>query len=195
MPNEFSKENSYSSKRIIAGVGGVGKLIASLRRGSALLLRYIFHCYILHFCLEADIAVVVIYRMLKIKPIPELARPTIAILTAPMSLCLAGYFSVFDQRVVLLVCIMLAVAVVFYVYVTVNMFSLLRLKFYPTYAAFTFPYVISAVAFNSANAFLMESGYNFFQFMPKIAEWIAIAAVIYVLIRFVAFLFFVKTAS
>ena len=176
----------------VAGVGIVVASVTSPVMGAKLLGQVLFY---LGFFLYLIILVVVIYRMLKIKPIPEPARPTIAILTAPMSLCLAGYFSVFDQRAALLVYIMLAVAVVCYIYVTVNMFSLLRLKFYPTYAAFTFPYVISAVAFNSANAFLMESGYNFLQFMPKIAEWIAIAAVIYVLIRFAAFLFFVKATS
>ena len=69
------------------------------------------------------------------------------------------------------------------------MVSLLKLKFYPTYAAFTFPYVISAIAFNEANAFLMKNGYTFFSFAPIVSKWIAVIIVVYVLIRYVMFLF------
>jgi exfoliative toxin A/B len=173
-------------------VPGVGIVVASVTSpvmGAEPMGQAFFY---LGFILYFVIAVVVGYRMLKVQPIPEPARPTTAIITAPMSLCLVGYFAAFDQRAALLVYIMFILAVISYIFVTVKMFSLLQLKFYPTYAAFTFPYVISAVAFNTMNAFLMESGYSFFQFVPKVTEWIAIAAVVYVLIRFAAFLFFAK---
>jgi len=105
---------------------------------------------------------VIIYRMIKVKTMPEPARPTIAIFTAPMSLCLAGYLSAFEEPNALLVYIMLSLSVICYLYVLVNMIPLIRLKFYPTYAAFTFPFVISAIAFKSANAFLVKNGYDFF---------------------------------
>jgi len=67
------------------------------------------------------------------------------------------------------------------------MFSLLRIKFYPTYAAFTFPYVISATAFRVGNTFLVKNGYDFFSFAPTLSEWIAVAVVLYVLVRYVMF--------
>lgn len=131
---------------------------------------------------------IVIYRMIKLKPMPEPARPTIAIFTAPVSLCLAGYMSAFEQPNAVLVYILLALAVASYLYVTVCMIFLLRLKFYPTCAAFTFPYVISAVAFKAANNFLVKNDIQFFGFVPKAAEWIAIAAVVYVLVRYIMFI-------
>ena len=79
-------------------VAGVGIVVASTTSPvmEAKLLGQVLFC--LGLSLYFVIAVLVIYRMVKIKPIPEPARPTIAILTAPMSLCIAGYFSVFDQN-------------------------------------------------------------------------------------------------
>lgn len=127
---------------------------------------------------------IVIHRMVKLKPLPEPARPTIAIFTAPMSLCLAGYLAAFEQPSRPLVLAMLAVAALSYLYVTVQMFSLLRLPFYPTYAAFTFPYVISAVAFKSANAFLTNGGGPSFAAVVTVCEWLSVCVVAYVLIRF-----------
>lgn len=127
----------------------------------------------------------IIYRMVKVKPMPEPARPTIAIFTAPVSLCLVGYLSAFETPNTALVYGLLAAAVISYVCVTVCMVSLLRLKFYPTYAAFTFPYVISAIAFKSANALLVNNGYGFFSFIPAVTEWVAVAVVVYVLFRYI----------
>lgn len=140
------------------------------------------------FALYFIVLIAVVCRMIKLGSMPEPPRPTIAIFTAPMSLCIAGYLSAFEQPSAPLVYIMLAIAVISYVYVTVRMVSLLKLPFYPTYAAFTFPYVISAVAFKAANAFLVNNGQTFFSLVPKVSEWIAVAVVVYVLLRYAAFI-------
>ena len=47
---------------------------------------------------------------------------------------------------------------------------------------------INAVAFKSGNAFLVKNGYEFFSVVPKICQWIAIAVVVYVLVRYAAFM-------
>ena len=130
----------------------------------------------------------VIFRMIKINPIPEPARPTIAIFTAPMSLCVTGYLSAFERLNLFPLYVMLIICGISYIYVSINLVFLLRLKFYPTYAALTFPYVISAIAFKEANAFLVDNGYNFLSFAPKISEPIAVIVVVYVFARYVQFL-------
>ncbi|MHC6202149.1 TDT family transporter [Breznakiellaceae bacterium SP9] len=133
--------------------------------------------------------VLVVWRMLKVKLFPEPARPTIAIYTAPMSLCIVGYFQSFppEQRNAALIYIMLGIAVISYLYVSVMMISLLKIKFYPTYAAFTFPYVISALAFRAGNNFLSAQGYGFFALLVPISFWIAIAAVLFVLAHYIRY--------
>jgi len=116
---------------------------------------------------------------------PEPAKPTIAIFTAPMSLLTVGYFSSFPQQNAGVVYAMLALALASYLYVSVMMATkLLRLGFYPTYAAFTFPYVISATAFRAGAAFLTERGVDFFTPIAQISQWIAVAVVVYVLVRY-----------
>ena len=132
----------------------------------------------------------VVSRMVKVKTLPEPARPTIAIFAAPMSLCIVGYFNSFEQKNEAIVYAMLAIAVISYLYVTVMMFSLLRIKFYPTYAAFTFPYVISAIAFRLGNGFLVERGITFFAPFAQISVWLAVAIVLYVLVHYVKFFWF-----
>jgi exfoliative toxin A/B len=138
---------------------------------------------------------VVVYKMIKSGPLPEPARPTIAIFTAPVSLCAAGYLSAFEQPSALLVYILLAISVISYLYVLVNMPFLLRLKFYPSCAAFTFPFVISAAAFKAINVFLTANGRYFFSFAPKAAEWLAVIAVVYVLVRYIMFITADKPAA
>jgi exfoliative toxin A/B len=137
----------------------------------------------------------VVWRMLRVKVFPEPARPTIAIFTAPMSLCIVGYFQSFppDQRNAALVYIMLGIAVISYLYVLVMMVSLLRIKFYPTYTAFTFPFVISALAFRAGNSFLAAQGYGFFAPFMRLSFWLAVAFVLFVLVHYIRyFLFWLK---
>jgi len=135
----------------------------------------------------------VVCRMNKVRIFPEPARPTVAIFTAPMSLLTVGYFSSFVQQGQMneaLVYAMLAISAASYVYVTLMMFSLLRIKFYPTYAAFTFPYVISATAFRLGAGFLADRGFEFFVVVAQAAQWIAVGVVVFVLLHYVRYFVF-----
>ncbi|MDR0376832.1 MAG: TDT family transporter [Spirochaetaceae bacterium] len=144
------------------------------------------------FALYFAALVLIVWRMLKVKLFPEPARPTIAIFTAPMSLCVVGYFQSFppDQRNTALIYLMLGIAVISYLYVSVMMVFLLRIKFYPTYAAFTFPYVISALAFRAGNNFLLAQGYGFLAPLASISLWAAVAAVLFVAVHYVRYFIF-----
>lgn len=171
----------------IAFVGIVVASVTAPAMDARLLGQALFYA---GFCLYFIALVLVVWRMVKVKAFPEPARPTVAIFTAPMSLCVVGYFNAFEQRNPALVYLMLVIAVVSYVYVTVMMFSLLRIKFYPTYAAFTFPYVISALAFRLGNGFLAEQGITFFAPVAQISVWIAVAAVLYVFFHYIRYFVF-----
>lgn len=118
----------------------------------------------------------------------EPLQMTTAIFTAPMSLCIVGYFNSFQQRSPGLIYTMLAIAVISYLYVTFKMLSSLLWKgFYPTWSAFTFPYVISALAFRLCNGFLVEQGITFFAPVAQISMWIAVAIVAYVFLHYIRF--------
>ena len=131
----------------------------------------------------------VVCRMIKADQFfPQPAQPTIAIFAAPMSLLIVGYFSSFQQRNEMLVYFMLALALASYIYVTIKMLtSLLKIKFYPTCAAYTFPYVISAAAFRLGAAFLAEQGINFLTPIAQLSQLIAVMVVAYVVVHYVMY--------
>lgn len=134
---------------------------------------------------------IVLYRLFKVKDIPEPALPTIAILAAPGSLCLAGYMNSFVEKNMAIVWLLLILSQLLYFLVLSKLPSLLRLKFYPSYSAFTFPLVISGVALKLTNGFLTNTGkaISFLKYLVKFEELVALVLVLYVLFRYVGFLF------
>lgn len=139
---------------------------------------------------------IVLKRVFVVKEIPEPAQPTFAILCAPASLCLAGYMNSFAEKNMLLVYFLLLVSQLFYFLVLLSLPKLLKLKFYPSYSGFTFPLVISALSLKLTNGFLTKSGnpIAFLKTLVNLEEAIALVIVIYVLVRYLSFLF-AKEAS
>lgn len=138
---------------------------------------------------------IVLYRVFKIKGIPEPAIPTITIFAAPASLCLAGYMSSFSEKNMMLVGLLTALSLIMLIGVLLYMNKMLRLRFYPSYAAFTFPLVISAIAIKKTNGFLMStnSGIGVLKNIVLIEEFLAVTIVVYVLARFISF--FIKPVN
>lgn len=134
---------------------------------------------------------IILYRVFKVKEIPEQALPTIVILAAPASLCLAGYVSSYQEKNLSLVWLLLFLSQLTYFYVLTRLPKLLKLPFYPSYAAFTFPLVITGVSLKLAHSFLVDTGREiaFLGYLVKFEEILAVAMVLYVLFRYTNFLF------
>lgn len=139
----------------------------------------------------------VVKRILIIKEIPEAALPTLAILSAPASLCLAGYMNSFADKQMFMIYFLLFISQATYIVVLTMLPGLLKLKFYPSYSGFTFPLVISAISLKLTNGFLMntENPISFLSILVRIEEVIAFAMVAYVLFRYIYFIFFEKNAE
>jgi len=99
-----------------------------------------------------------LYRLIFAENIADAAKPTIAIMAAPPSLCLAGYLSFVEQPQLLLTLVLLGVAGLMTVLIYMAFWRLLRLPFSPGYAAFTFPMVISATALFKASDYVANAG-------------------------------------
>jgi len=69
--------------------------------------------------------------------------------------------------------------------------KLLKLKFYPSYSSFTFPFVISAIGLKLTNGFLIKAnkGIEGLKYIVKFEEFLAIILVLFVLFRYIKFLF------
>jgi len=168
----------------VACVGIIVASVTSPAMGAVALGQVIF---IAGFITYMIILPIVIYRRIKLPKAPEPTLPTVAIFTAPMNLSVVGYLSVFDQPVMPFLYTMLIASFILYIYATIKVFILVfitRLKFYPSFAALTFPYVITATAYSRANELLLSEGYNFCAVVADISKWLAVVVVIYVLIRY-----------
>ncbi|MDR2570959.1 MAG: TDT family transporter [Oscillospiraceae bacterium] len=175
----------------IVGVGLVTISVTAPVMGAVLIGQIAFY---IGFAQYFIVLTLVLLRMTKVPIFPEPARKTIAIFTAPMSLLVVGYFNSFvsqEQMNETLVYFMLILAFLSYVYVSIMMFSLLKINFYPTYAAFTFPYVISATAFRlGANHIASRYGFDFLIHIADVTMWIAVIIVGFVIMHYIKYLRF-----
>ena len=89
--------------------------------------------------------VLVTLRYIRI-PGKEPAKPLFCIYAAPVSLCLAGYVPSVPPKAAGMVIALLIASTALLIVVLCRLPMLLRLKFYPRYAAFPFPFVIAAIA-------------------------------------------------
>lgn len=130
-------------------------------------------------------------RYVKFKQIPEPAQPLFCIYAAPTSLCVAGYVQSVTPKSKEFLLAMLALATVLYVIALIKAIGYLKLKFYPSFAAFTFPFVISAIATKQTMACLanMKQPLPFLQYVVLIETIIAVVFVVYIFVRFMQFLF------
>lgn len=135
--------------------------------------------------------VLVTMRYVKCPEVPEPAQPLICIYAAPTSLCIAGYVQSVTPKSKTFLLAMLAVATVLYIFALVKAVGYLKLKFYPSYAAFTFPFVISAIATKQTMACLanMGSPMPVLQYVVLVETIIAVAFVVYTFVRFMGFIF------
>ena len=133
--------------------------------------------------------VLVTYRYVKVKEVPEPARPLFCIYTAPASLCLAGYMQSVTDKSLAMAGFLAVLSFVIYVIVLLNLPKYLKLKFYPSYAAFTFPFVISAIGLKMTMAWLANTGnaMPWLSWIVLIETVIAAVLVVYTLVRYVMF--------
>lgn len=135
--------------------------------------------------------ILVTIRYVKYPQIPEPARPLICIYAAPTSLCIAGYVQSVMPKSGSFLLAMLALATVLYLFALVKAVGYLKLQFYPSYAAFTFPFVISAIATKQTMACLakMEQPVPLLKPVVLVETIIAAVFVVYTFIRFMGFIF------
>ncbi len=120
-------------------------------------------------------------------PVEEGARPLFCIYTAPMSLSLAGYLAVCPQPHIVFATVLAIAAQLLLVVVLIRLPLFLRLKFYPSYAAMTFPFVITATALDRTLGLLANAGIIYpttLHILVGIETALACAMVGYVFVRY-----------
>lgn len=178
----FSLKNVFTSW-FVAYVGIIVASLTSPTFGMEALGKVLFA---LGFSCYAVLLIVVSVRYLR-HEVPDAAKPTLCIYAAPMSLSLAGYLSVTSDPNELFVAIVAVLAQILLVIVAAQLPRLLRMPFLPSYAAMTFPFVISATALGKAIACLNEAGWALpeeLAFVVAAETVLATAMVCYVFARY-----------
>lgn len=117
----------------------------------------------------------------------EATFPLITIIGAPGSLILAGYLSLYTGEAnSIFVLIFLVLSQGLYLISIFNLRFLLRLNFYPSFAAFTFPLVISGIACNLSANYL---SIPFLHYISLVELSIAIIVSLFVLIKYAQFMY------
>ena len=133
--------------------------------------------------------IVVSIKYIKYGPVPDFAESLACIYTAPTSLCVAGYVQSIMPKFVPFLLVMLAIASIIYVVSFAWCIRCLTKPFFPGHAAFTFPFVISAIACKQTSICLAELGQPL-QWLDGIATvetMLAVGLCIVVLVRLLAF--------
>lgn len=142
----------------------------------------------------AVLLVLVTLRYVKSPSVPDAAKPLICIYAAPTSLCIAGYVQSVEDKYLDFQIALLVVATVLYLFALVKAVGYLKLPFYPSYAAFTFPFVITAIATKQTMACLANMGnpQPWLGTVVLVETVIAAAFTLYTLVRFMLFIFVKK---
>ena len=115
----------------------------------------------------------------------EATKPLLVILCAPASLLTVGYLEAFTTHSDILLYILFTLSQLLYIVVIIQMPKLLKLPFSPSYAAFTFPLVISGIAMERMS---VHVGLNVLLYLSYIELIIGAIIVLYVYVRYIQFL-------
>ncbi len=110
------------------------------------------------FILALILVPLLLWRYLAVREIAEPAKPFICIFTAPAALCLVAYLRIAVEPATWLVWTLALLTFASLIVVIGFLPKFLRLPFYPSYAAFTFPFVISAMAGRCFELYLARGG-------------------------------------
>ena len=133
---------------------------------------------------------IISYRVFKIGKIKDPALPTITIFTAPAGLCLAGYMSSFPNTNIFFLSCLIILTLISIIAVTIYLPKMLSVGFYPSFSAFTFPFVITAIGLKTTNNYLINRfSQTFLKYPARIVEILAIILVVFVFIKYTMFLF------
>jgi Tellurite resistance protein and related permeases len=145
-----------------------------------------FICFSIGFVAMLITTPLMIYRYIKYQDIPEMNKPLICIHTALFSILIVGYLNSAAAISNGFLIGMYLVACLLYIFSFYKLVEYRNLEFYPSFSAFTFPFVISALAtkgvlgvFNTNIALSLISRFE---------TLIAVLLVLYVLSEYLNFL-------
>ena len=165
----------------------IGITMASITAPAYGLSQYGFIFFGIGFLLMIPTLVLVSYRYLKFTAIEDKNKPFICIYTALFSILIAGYVNALpiNGNFLSIIYIIACIFYIFAIYQAIRLLILERLQFMPSFSAFTFPFVISAIATDEVYKYF---GLSILNYLFNIQAIIALILVIFVLYKYLRFL-------
>lgn len=126
----------------------------------------------------------------KVSPIPRMDEPTLCI-NAALGICLTNYLRNFDHPWFFMVFGLFIIELIIWLWLIFKLPKWLKLPFYPTDSAFSFPFVVAAIASMETMKFLMNQGFMihiWFEPLILIQTFVAVIMTIYALVRYIIFI-------
>ena len=179
----FDIENVFATWWIVY----IGITMAAITAPAYNLQQYGFIFFGIGFILMIPTLILVSYRYLKFTAIEDKNKPFICIYTALLSILIVGYVNAMNINGNFLTLIYLGAFIfyIFAIYHAIRLLVLERLEFMPSFSAFTFPFVISAIATGEAYKFF---GLGILNYLFYIQAIIALVLVIFVSYKYLRFL-------
>lgn len=179
--HNYSLENVYPSYWIVY----IGISMASIT-GSAYMGNYNYIFFLFGFIMMFPTLMLVSYRYIKKTVNNDAFKPLICIYTAILSILIVAYLSSFEDISYSFLIIIYAFASLFYLFAFYKFVEYRHLAFYPSYSAYSFPFVISLVATYKMYSIFDNSILLYILILETV---IAIVAVGYVLYEYIVNLY------
>lgn len=128
----------------------------------------------------------IFYRYIRHPNRINMNKPLICIFTALFSILIVGYLNSAENISMEFTMTLYIIACIFYIFALYKFIEYRHIEFYPSFAAFTFPFVISALATKGVNAKITSNA--LLNGVLTIETVIAVVLVVYVVIRYAIFL-------
>lgn len=183
----INREKVYGSFMIVFGSFGAGAIIApyygAYGLGKAV--------WIFGTVTFLPLLYMVLYKDRHLPEADEAKMPLVLISASNGGLLLTGYFNIYQDYNLAFVVFMIILGQLVYFLAISKLPRLLKLKFYPSYSSFTFPFVINATALKLTNGYLEGLGVDtslltIIQYAETI---LAIVLVAYVFVSYMKYLF------
>ena len=178
----FDIENVFATWWIVY----IGITMAAITAPAFGLSQYGFVFFGIGFILMMPTLILVSYRYLMSTSIDDQYKPFICIYTALFSILLVGYVNALNIDVNFLSVIYLLACIfyIFAIYQAIKLIIIDKLRFMPSFSAFTFPFVISAIATGEAYKFFGLSILNYLFHIQAIIALVLIMFVFYNYLKF-----------
>ena len=181
--NDFDIENVFATWWIVY----IGITMAAITAPAFDMQNYGFIFFGIGFILMIPTLVLVSYRYLMFTSIDDKNKPFICIYTALLSILLVGYVNALpiDENFLSLIYMCACIFYIFAIFQAIKLLIIEKLEFMPSFSAFTFQFVISAIATGEAYKFF---GFDYLNYLFYIQAIIALTLVIFVSYKYLRFL-------